>query len=113
MTQDEAIEVLWSAKGAYLMEPDGTMKLDAAKKPIPNPKWCDAFVYATLGKDVSVSVEGKPKKPRVIKKGTRVLVTMVSRFGHVGIRDDRLTPASNGYCTSVKPEDLTDWGEKP
>mgnify|MGYP006266943299 CR=1 FL=1 len=50
---------------------------------------------------------------RVARAGTRVLVTMVSRFGDVGIRDDRLVPASNGYYGRVAPEDLSDWGLEP
>ncbi len=77
-----------------------------------NPNWCDVFVYATLRKDVEVETQ-YPKKPRTITAGTRVLVTMVSRFGHVGIRDTNLVPASNGYCAAVGPEDLTDWNMAP
>ena len=119
MTQDEALKILWSAKSMYQVEADGKPKLDDKKRPIVNPKGCDAFVYATLLKDVTMHVSTTEEthrnidKTRIAKADTRVLVTMVSRLGHVGVRDDHLVPASNGYYAGVMPEDLKDWGEKP
>lgn len=107
MTEEEALAVLWSAKGAYLTDDRGRPLLDESGSARPNPKWCNAFVYATLECDVPA------EHSRTIKSGTRVLVTMVSRFGDVGIRDDRLVPASNGYCARIDPVNLTDWSTEP
>jgi hypothetical protein len=113
MTQEEALNILWSAKNVYLTNDKGEPRLDEHGKALPNPKWCAAFVYATLTQDVKMHYSDDDKKYRLAKAGARVLVTMVSRFGDVGIRDDRFVPASNGYYARVSPETLTSWGEKP
>jgi len=116
LTQDEALEVLWSAKSAFILDDEGLPRKDPETgKFLTNPHWCNAFVYGTLQRDVDVwRGDQNEKKPvRVIPKDTRVLVTMVSRFGHVGIRDNHLVPASNGYCATCQPEDLTDWNMAP
>lgn len=97
MTQEEALGILWK-----------------------NKDWRNAsqekFVYATTKNSVDLLNVGKwdrPKVERTIAAGTTVLVTMHSRFGDVGIRDDRLVPPSNGYYVRVMPEDLKDWREAP
>lgn len=114
MTQDEALQVLWSAKTAYLTDERGAPRLDANQRPIVNPNWCNAFVYATLCHPaVELILDEDGTRKRMIHAGTRVLVTMVSRFGDVGIRDDRLTPPSNGYYGRVPPEYLGDWSLDP
>jgi len=115
LTQEEALEVLWSAKSAFVPDENGLPRKGDDGKFLTNPNWCDAFVYGTLQRDVDVwRGDQNEKKPvRVIPKDTRVLVTMVSRFGHVGIRDNHLVPASNGYCATCQPEDLADWNMAP
>jgi hypothetical protein len=109
-TEEEALAVLWSAKNLYVPGPDGLPQRGEDGKFLTNPNWVNAFVYATLGRDAEMSLG--QERPHTAKKGTRVLVTMVSRFGDVGIRDDHLEPPSNGYYTRVMPEDLTDWGSR-
>lgn len=99
MTQKEALAILW------------------ANKDWKNKKE-DRFVYATTTKEIDVLTVGGdhptyPKKERTIPAETTVLVTMFSRFGDVGIRDDRLTPPSNGYYVRVMPEELKDWRDNP
>jgi hypothetical protein len=97
MTQEEALEILWKNK-------DWKDKKE------------DKFVYATTTKDIEImdfSTPNKPKIERTISAGATVLVTMYSRFGDVGIRDDRLEPPSNGYYARVLPHDLRDWRDKP
>jgi len=112
LTEDEAITLLWSGKSMYLKNADGTPRLDANKKLIVNPNWENGvFVYATLRDDQKMGYE--PEKQHVAKSGTRVLVTMVSRFGDVGIRDERLMPPSDGYSARVQPEALKDWSREP
>jgi hypothetical protein len=112
LTQDEAIALLWSGKSMYLKKEDGSPRLDENKKLVVNPNWAKGvFVYATLRDDQKMGYE--PEKQRVAKAGTRVLVTMVSRFGDVGIRDERLVPASDGYLARVQPEALMNWGREP
>jgi hypothetical protein len=97
LTQEEALRILW------------------ANKDWENKKE-DKFVYATTVKSIDIMDFATPQKPKVertIPIGTTVLVTMYSRFGDVGIRDDRLVPPSNGYYARVLPEDLKDWREEP
>jgi hypothetical protein len=110
MTVPEAVEFLWSAKSAGQLV-DG--------KFVGNPNWCSAFLYATTKKSVKFRTwngthpveknEAVEEKPA----GTRVLVTMMSRFGHVGIRARDLVPASNGYDACVQPEELEAWSKEP
>lgn len=111
LTQDEAIALLWSGKSMYLKNPDGTPRLEN-KRLVVNPNWeKGVFVYATLRADQKMGYE--PERQHVAKAGTRVLVTMVSRFGDVGIRDERLVPPSDGYFARVQPEALMNWGHEP
>lgn len=42
----------------------------------------------------------------VAKEGTRVLITMFSRFGDVGIRDNDVDNIRHGYTARVTPEML-------
>ena len=44
----------------------------------------------------------------VISAGTKVLITMISRFGHVGIRDYNIDEEAHGYVASAQPEMLKD-----
>lgn len=93
MKRDQATDLLWTAKVAH--------------------KEC--FLYATLAQNVTMSVwSGKHpvdenSEEYEAYKGDRVLVTMISRFGDVGIRGRDLEPATNGYHARVEPEHLTDW----
>lgn len=65
----------------------------------------DCFMWATLKKDVLIE-SGKDK---VIKAGTRVIVTAYSRFGDMGIRNTNIKELRHGYDVRVDPDDLTDW----
>lgn len=98
LTQQEAWDLLWAAKDYR------------------NPK---AFLWAELTEDVEMH-EWNGTHPveenttvRVAKAGSTVLVTMASRFGDVGVRDDRLNPPSHGYYARVEPEKLTKWRDAP
>lgn len=114
LTEEEAIEMLWTAKTAFIPDDKGMPKLDAQGKIISNPKWCDVFVYASLVAETTFSKDVNGKDVHYTKPaGTRVLVTMVSRFGDVGIRDHHLVPPSNGYNSRVQPAQLTDWSTHP
>ncbi len=42
----------------------------------------------------------------IIPAGTKVLITMISRFGHVGIRDYDIDKQEHGYVASAQPDDL-------
>jgi hypothetical protein len=86
---EEALEKLWKAK-------DWRASTREANPP----------VYATVKEPVEM-LKGK------IPAGSTVLVTMVSRFGDVGIRHDRLVPPSDGYYARVPPDVLTDWRDRP
>ena len=71
----------------------------------------DCFMWATLTKDVSatdISSVGKETN-RIIPKGTRVIATVYSRFGDMGIRNDNIKDLRHGYVARVSPEDLTNW----
>lgn len=82
-------------------------------------KDADRFVYATLTKPVTMRVwngthpQESNTRTHTAPVDTRVLVTMLSRFGDVGIRDSHLVPASHGYYARVAPESLKDWGLDP
>lgn len=62
----------------------------------------EVFATATL------TCDAKPIQGKSIPAGTRVFCSMVSRFGDVGIRADRIDVARNGYDIRVPPEWLTD-----
>jgi hypothetical protein len=102
LTQDEALELLWEAKDW--------------QTDYHNP---DEFLWADLVEDATMH-EWNGKHPseenttvRVAPAATTVLVTVVSRFGDVGIRDKHLNPASYGYYSRVMPEQLTNWRRIP
>lgn len=44
----------------------------------------------------------------IIPAGTKVLITVISRFGHVGIRDYDIDKEEHGYVACVQPEQLKD-----
>jgi len=44
-----------------------------------------------------------------VEAGTRVLVTVYSRFGDVGIRARNLDKVGHGYDARVDPETLINW----
>lgn len=91
MKREAAIEALWKAKREYR----------------------DCFMFATLLEPVEMVEIDQTTYPHKETKhtasaGTRVIVTMISRFGDVGIRDGDLTP-QHGYTARVTPDKLTDW----
>lgn len=47
-------------------------------------------------------------KERTIKTGTQVIITMISRFGDVGIRDYDINTAAHGYISRVDPDAIDD-----
>lgn len=103
VTQEQALNELWANKDW--------------KKSMAGRQ--ERFFYATTTKPVDIlAIESlkqncTPRVERTIPVGTTVLVTMLSRFGDVGIRDDRLVPPSHGYHARVNPEELSDWREQP
>ncbi len=106
MTEEEALEILWDNK-------DVTKLLSRPKG------WEEHFLYATLKSKATMRIIGDERRPGnkekrySVPKGTTVLVTMVSRFGDVGIRDRDLEPPSHGYWCRVVPSKLKDWRDKP
>jgi hypothetical protein len=72
------------------------------------------MMHATLKRDVTMDVWNgthpveKNTKMHVATAGTRVLVTMASRFGDVGIRDENIDSLTHGYYARVDPSDLED-----
>lgn len=44
----------------------------------------------------------------IIPAGSKVLITMISRFGHVGIRNHDIGQESHGYDAAAQPEELRD-----
>jgi hypothetical protein len=99
LTEDQALDILWGNKGS-----------DALRT---------TFVWATTTEPVTMRVwDGNhPVEEHTVNHvaptGTTVLVTMASRFGDVGIRDDRLNPPNHGYYARVEPSKLTDWRHIP
>lgn len=76
----------------------------------------EMFAQADLLVDVEMDEWDGENRPveqhsdrRTAKAGSRVLVTMISRFGHVGIRDNRLDEETHGYYGTVDPEKLTNF----
>lgn len=80
----------------------------------PN-RWGDYEIYAKTTKNIVMSVwdgthdsEGNANcKEHICKKGTKVRVWMVSRFGDVGITDNIKNPRA--YDARVDPCELTDF----
>lgn len=112
MTEEEAMDYLWAGKSAYLRD-------EGERGPLrPNPAF-GQMLYATLVVNATMRIwNGKhPVESNTVERtappGTPVLVTMVSRFGDVGIRDDKLTPPTDGYYCRVQPDELTDWRLAP
>ena len=101
MTLDEALDILWENKDWQ------------------NRTRAETFLYATTTEpgtlhewDGAHPVEENTVE-RHVPAGTRVLVTMISRFGDVGIRARNLVPACHGYDARVSPKKLTDWSRTP
>ena len=96
LTREEALEILWVSK---------------------TPPWTEpVFLWADLVEDTEMRIwfdHGVPEEHRMAKAGQTILVTVVSRFGDVGIRDDRLNPPSHGYHARVTPDKLTNWRHIP
>jgi hypothetical protein len=71
----------------------------------------DHFAHARLTRDVAVllnhSVAGD-MRTRTIPAGTRVLCTIVSRFGDIGIRDTQIDRIAHGYDARVFPAALSE-----
>lgn len=106
MTKDEALAILWSHKSPFDLV-DG--------KVVETHRLGPEFLYATITKPVIFSAwNGKhPVDENTTKDakpgGTRVIVTMVSRFGDVGIRARNLDKKRHGYDARVPPDALDDW----
>ncbi len=67
----------------------------------------DTFAYAETKEDFTMKSGDRDHEERhTAKAGATVLITMLSRFGDVGIRDEKLTPPSNGYWCRVLPDQL-------
>lgn len=74
----------------------------------------EVFATAVLNKD-AFAIEYTYKldremtsKERTIKAGTKVIITMISRFGDVGIRDYDIKASKHGYISRVSPDDVDD-----
>ena len=61
--------------------------------------WQDHFAHAELLVDVN-----RPDLGVSIKAGATVLITMISRFGDVGIRGKRIHDVRHGYDVRVMPD---------
>lgn len=94
MTEEEALDILWSHKSTSYMA-NGKVVQVTPRGP--------EFLYATTKLPVNFGEEGSKKG------GTRVIVTMVSRFGDVGIRSTKLDEKRHGYTARVDPGALDDW----
>ncbi len=72
--------------------------------------WYDYNITAVTTQDIEMRVWNGTRETEnhICKKGTRARVTMVSRFGDVGITDNMDRP--NGYDVRVDPDKhLTDY----
>ncbi len=74
----------------------------------------EMFAHAVTTEDVEAVSYGDVRQSHAqadhhtIPAGTRVLVTMVSRFGDVGIRGRDVDRIEHGYHARVMPETLRD-----
>ena len=91
MTQEEALEHLYSQKGPSFWK--------SGRK--------EVFLWADLVEEVVIEENGKTISR--IPAGKTVLVTVASRFGDVGIRSYQIRKEAYGYEARVMPEALTNW----
>ena len=72
----------------------------------------DCFMQATLTVDCDMRQwNGHTEKVTeyTVPAGSRVIVTMLSRFGDVGIRGKNINKAQHGYDARIDPEKLENW----
>jgi hypothetical protein len=75
----------------------------------------EMFCHATLVNDTEFEeyFNGAPfPAKRTYPAGTKVLVTMISRFGHVCVRARNPECIQHGYDHGMAPEDLKDYVPK-
>jgi len=97
MTREEALAIMWAA---HVHPYEGAGK---------------EFMYAELTEPVKMH-EWSGKHPvekntvvRTVPAGTKVIVTVYSRLGDVGVRARNLDRVGHGYDARVDPEKLTNW----
>jgi hypothetical protein len=81
--------------------------------------WTDPVpqLYATLTRDIAVTVpapdwmKDRPARTISLPAGSRIRVTMASRFGDVGISDNLGSP--DGYLTRLPLSELGNFGDAP
>lgn len=69
----------------------------------------ECFAHAVTTREVEATQWNghfAPEESYVIPAGTRVLITMASRFGDVGIRGRNIDRIEHGYHARVEPESL-------
>lgn len=110
MEREKALDLMWHAH----TWPARNFAYKMGQGPEPG-KPEDVFMWAELTEPVEVHewngnhpVEENTTK-RTVEAGTRVLVTVYSRFGDVGIRARNLEKVCHGYDARVDPEILDNW----
>ena len=107
MTRDVALQTMLDVKHKLVKDEQGKLKYIP-----PKP---DVFFLAETTEPVEMHVWNgvhpveENTKVHTAPAGTTVLVTVYSRFGDVGIRDDNLDPPSHGYYARVNPDTLNNW----
>lgn len=102
--------------GARLTWNRDSFMFKTGKGPDPGAWPGDTFFYAELVEPVEFKewngqhpVEENYSRVWIAPPGTKVMVTVLSRFGDVGIRARNLDELKHGYDARVDPETLTNW----
>lgn len=97
MTREEALDIMWAAHVIPYIEPHKAFFYAELNQPATMHEWNGAH-----------PVE-ENRKVWEAPAGTRVLVTVYSSLGDVGIRARRLDEVGHGYDCRVPPEALDNW----
>lgn len=107
VSREEALKDMWEAHNPFLDPETGEMREE--------PVFKEAFYRAELTEAVTMHewngthpVE-ENQKVHEVPAGTRVMVTVYSRFGDVGIRARDIETPRHGYDARVDPETLINW----
>jgi len=107
VSRKEALQNMWEAHNPFLDPETGEMR----KVPV----FKEAFYRAELTESVTMHEWNgtHPVKENTteyeVPAGTRVMVTVYSRFGDVGIRARDIETPCHGYDARVNPEVLINW----
>ena len=113
-TREEAFDYLWSGKSAFLRDDVGDFVRDEKGAFKANPNFGKVWVYADLLVDIEIETWERLRRieRHIAKAGTTVLITMISRFGDIGIRDKNITPPSDGYSCRIAIDQLTNFRDE-